>query len=64
MPVKTEEAVNGEESVVTSHANGGGKPVPGVETSAGSGHRKSKVGCTITTAAESAACSLNLLHTY
>ena len=46
MPVKTEEAVNGEESVVTSHANGGGKPVPvpGVETSAGSGHRKSKVG--------------------
>ena len=42
MPVKTEETVNGEESVVT---NGGGKGgVPGVETSAGSGHRKSKVG--------------------
>lgn len=49
MPVKTEEAVNGEESVVT---NGGGKG--GVETSAGSGHRKSKVGATITTAADSA----------
>ena len=41
MPVKTEETVNGEESVVT---NGGGKGVVPVETSAGSGHRKSKVG--------------------